>query len=102
MAPAPGPARGGGSTGAEPRGVDQVVLRQDAHGRRPFDRREPLVEWAPHGVVVREETRRFAGAQEEMREGVGAILERTDLTRGCGNRHDGIITRASTDRTEDA
>jgi hypothetical protein len=27
-----------------------------------------------------------------MREGVGAIVEGPDDARGCGNRHDGIIT----------
>ena len=87
---------------AKPRGVNQVVLRQDAHGHRPFDGGERLVERTADGVVVREESRRFGGAHEELCERIGTILERARLTRGCGNGHGGIITKASVDILEDA
>src|SRR3990172_4745339 len=83
---------GGSGVGAEPRGMDQVVLVKDAHRRRPFEGGKGLVERAPHGVVVGYQAGSLAGTLKEMRERVGAIVEGPDDARGCGNRHDGIIT----------
>src|SRR5207244_1793697 len=41
--------------------------------------------------------RGFARPQEEMRQGISAILEGAGLARGCGNGHCDIITMASRD-----
>jgi len=92
---------GGRRIGAEARRVNQVVLRQDAHRARPLDGGQRLVERTADRIVVSDEAGRLAGAQEEVRERVGAILESAGLARGCGNRHCDIITRASTDYIED-
>ena len=69
---------GGRGIGTEARRVNQVVLFEDANGGRPLERGEGLIEWAPHCVVVSDETRRLAGALEEMRQRIRAIVERTD------------------------
>src|SRR5205809_5140836 len=77
---------GGRSVGAEAGGVDEVALREDADGRSPLDRGQALVEGTSGRIVVRDEPRRLAGAEEEMRQGVGAIFKSAGLARRCGNR----------------
>src|SRR5947208_1155568 len=98
-----GPAldHGGRGVGAQPGGGDQVVLGEDADGGGPFERGERLVQWAAGSVLIREEPRRFAGAQEEVRERVRPVVEGAGLARGCGKRHCDIITLASTQGIEE-
>lgn len=79
--------------GAQPRRMHQVVLVEDPDGRGPLQSREGLIEGAPYGVVVGNQTRRLPRALEEVRECVGTIIERPDDPRGCGNGHEGIITQ---------
>src|SRR5438309_10976900 len=87
---------GCGSLGAHPCGVDQIVLGEDADGRGPLECGERLVQRAARGVVVGQQPRRLAGAQEKVRERIRPIVERPGLAGGCGKRHCDIITRAST------
>src|SRR2546430_51637 len=96
-----GPGHGGRGIGREARRVNQGLLGEDAHRARPLDGGQGLVERAADRIVVSDEAGRLAGAQEEVRERVGAILESAGLARGCGNRHCDIITKASTDYIED-
>jgi len=69
---------GSRSVGAEPRRVHKVVVFEDAHGGRPLERGKCLIEWTAHRVVVGDKTGRLAGALKEMRQGIGAIVERAD------------------------
>lgn len=84
---------GRGGLGAQPRRMDQVVLVEDSHGRGPLQSREGLIQGAPGGVVVGNQTGRFPRALKEVRKCVGTIIERPDDPRGCGNGHEGIITQ---------
>src|SRR5229473_1433960 len=104
LVPVPALHDRGRGVGTGTRSVDQVVLGEDPDRRGPLDRGQRLVERAADRVVVREQARCLARAQEEMGEGVGAIFERARQTRGCGNRHCDIITQApsGTKRTTDA
>lgn len=83
---------GGRRIGSEPRRVDQVVLMENPNRRGPLERREGLIQRATDRVVVGHQTRRLARALKEVRERVGAVVERADDPRGCGNGHEGIIT----------
>ena len=77
---------------AETRGMNEIFRGEYADLRGPLERGECLVEWQSHRVVVGDETRRFTGAQEEMRERVGAIFKCPHNAGGFGRGHLRIIT----------
>src|SRR3989449_1637355 len=82
----------GGGIGTETRGMHEIFGGENADLRCPLERRECLVERQTDGVVIGDETRRFAGALEEMRKRVGAIVECAQDAGSCGNGHLRIIT----------
>src|SRR6266571_4464727 len=84
---------GGGRVGPEPGRVYQVVREHDADLASPLERGQGLVERAADAVVVGDEARSLTGSLEEVREGVGAVFEGAHDARGCGNRHNVIITQ---------
>ncbi len=86
-------SNGGGGVGPEPGGVYEVVRKHDADLASPLERGQGLVERAADAVVVRDEARGLTGPLEEVREGVGAVFESAHDARGCGNRHNVIITQ---------
>ena len=91
---------GGGGIQPEAGGVQQIGIGQDPHGAGPLEDREGGLQGTAQGVVEGNETWRFARAQKEVRERVGAVVEGPHRAGGCGNGHAGIITLESNVETE--
>ena len=70
----------------------EIFSGEDTDLRGPLEGRESLIEGQADRVIVSDETRRFTGALEEVRERIGAIFEGPQYAGGCGNGHAESIT----------
>ena len=84
---------GNGGFAVEPGRVHQVIVVQDAHHSRPFECCQRLIHGTADGIVEGDQSRRFTGAEHEMREPLGPLAKGPD--REClGDRHGGQYRRA--------
>ena len=62
--------------------MQQIVVGEETDHPGPFERRQRLLHRASDRVVIRQDPRRVAGAQDAMRQRLGVIGEGADDERG--------------------
>ena len=73
-----------GTLRGEQRGVQVIIVKQQADHAGPLERGQRNVHRASRDIVERQESRRLSGTDDEMAEGFGAIAEGPDDDRFSG------------------